>query len=1134
MPEPRRALSGALALFVLPVGAVLAVPAPASADDPAGAVGNVVINEVSSNGFAGGDFIELYNKSNVPVDLSGYHLKDNQPLTDDDIPLDGKIPPQGYVVIYTQAPSSGPKSFGLGGTDEAHLVSPDGLTTIDSYSWTSHRTPSWGRSPDATGDFAVTTSPTPGGPNALASTAEAQVTINEVFTDGAGTSTPGLHDYVEIYNGGSAPIDLTGWYVTDGAGTPTPADRVTLGGATAVVPAAGYLAVETELNDSELPAGFTYLPASNGTKSGFGLSKTDWVFLYKPDDTLVATTFKGLVPDEHANTWSRVTSGTGLWKNGADQTPGAINTFPGGGGEEPTLDPNWDDIEINEIASLNDDDDGNPGFGDAVELANTGDNAVSIEGWYQTDSGAASGAEPLLLVELKVWDGDSFEPATDFMIPAGGYVAFSSTKGLSGEGDSVKVYGPGAEAGVRQLVDQASYGDGDAGVSDNYESDSVAFAACPDGSDEFWRVTENSFGQDNTGSCATKSRRLDSPVVLNEVSNTAAKAELLNTGTLPVDVSGWQLVDSADTVVHTVPAATTLAAGGYYLAENIVGLDSADSLTISDATGATAIGHTWFEDGIASYSRCEVFGDVTYVETPRATWGAANACPVLTTETWPGGSTVSTVDAADAFTDTDDNDEGDVSGATFDPADPTVLWLAMNKGRLFKMHKVGNLYESFPAWDGGKPLRFTNGAGELDSEGVTVGPDGALYITSERDNTNSGVSYNKIARFDVSSVNAGTAQLVATHEWDVNDEVVTGTNLGLEGITYVPDEFLVAAGWKVGGAAYSAATQPTPGLFVTAVEGTGDLHFFSLPLGSDPVEVKVESSGFPFSMDVTYDADREALWTLCDDACGGAYNLMHVVDGDFAVEHSYARPAGMPNLNNEGMAIAPASTCTNGVQEVVWTDDGDTDGFSLRAGTLTCPDPEPEPVAPTVTVTNQTVRFGKAATLAVRVAAAGATPTGQVTVTIDGSALPAATLGAGGTVNVAVPKLLRKPRTAPYPVVVSYAGDAAVQPGSGTGTLTVVKGNAVVKARGPRKAVLDETRVRVVIVVTNPDGVTATGKVRISGGGLPSRTVRLVDGRVVVKLPAFQKTGRKKLKITYRGDENLAMATTSKVIRVVD
>ena len=94
-----------------------------------------------------------------------------------------------------------------------------------------------------------------------------------------------------------------------------------------------------------------------------------------------------------------------------------------------------------------------------------------------------------------------------------------------------------------------------------------------------------------------------------------------------------------------------------------------------------------------------------------------------------------------------------MSGAAFDPADPSILWVVMNKGRLFKMHKVDGVYAAFPEWDGGLPLRFADGGGELDAEGVTIGPDGAAYITSERDNGRAkDTSYNKVARFDVSAV----------------------------------------------------------------------------------------------------------------------------------------------------------------------------------------------------------------------------------------------------------------------------------------------------------------------------------------------------------------------------------------------
>ncbi|MFK4808289.1 lamin tail domain-containing protein [Microbacterium sp. ZW CA_36] len=794
--------------------------------------------------------------------------------------------------------------------------------------------------------------------------AGAAIVINEVNSD------PG--DWIELTNIGSDAVDLSGWLLADNARLTDATHLQSIAAGTTLQPG-GFLKLD-------------YTAA--------GLGKGDEANLYLPDaTTLVDTTT--WPAGTHATSWGRCADGTGDFQ-ATTPTPGAANvcgTTPPP--PAPALDPNWDDIEINEIASLNDDDPGNPGFGDAVELVNTGTHDVTIEGWYQTDSGAATGASPLTLADLTTWDGDSLEPAGSWIIPAGGYVAFSSKKGLSGEGDAVKIYGPGADAATRQLVDEQAYGDGDAGVSDTYDSDARAFAACPDASDEFWRVTENSFGQDNTSSCATKSRRLDTPVVLNEVSNVGGKAELLNTGSGSVDISGWELRDAQDAVVHTIPAGTVLAAGAFYVADDIAGLDSADALTIRRAEdGASVIAHTWYEDGIASYSRCDLFGTVSYVETPTATWGAANACPGLSTETWPGAATVSVVDAVDAFTDLDANDEGDVSGAAFDPADPSILWVVMNKGRLFKMHAVNGVYESFPEWVGGIPLRFADGGGELDSEGVTIAPDGAVYITSERDNGRAkDTSSNKIARFDVSAVTATTTELVATREWDVNEFVTTGTNLGLEGITYVPDAFLVASGFEVDGTAYAASDYVTPGLFVTAVEATGALHFFSLAAGAAPVEVKVESSGFPWSMDVAYDADRGALWALCDDGCGGVYNLLDVVDGDFEVAHSYARPAGMPNLNNEGMAVAPASTCADGFQEVVWADDGDTDGHSLRAGTLPCPSTD-EPGGPGEPTPTPTPTQGPSTS--------GPASDGQLTDATRGSVDAPATAAAGQTVTLFV------------------------------------------------------------------------------------------------------------------------------------
>lgn len=968
MKSPSRAVAavaaGTLGLTGL---SFFAVAAPARAADPSGALGSVVINEFSSNGWNDNtDFIELHNKGAANVDLTGYHLTDDQGIAaGDDIVLDGVLPAGGYAVVFP-GDAAYPHGFGLGKSDEVHLLSPDQATVIDEYvdlPADTHAAPSYARTTDGTGAFASAAVATPGGSNAL-SAADSGVSLNEYASDGT--------DFVEIRNNGLTQVDLTGWRIADGEGTMVVGDEIVLGGTSAVLAPGGHLSVATQAVTP--PDGVTFVAG------GFGLGKSDHVYLSNDEGTLVDTTWvgpeaDGVTPRHASPSWARTAPGVGLWKLSAAATPGAVNSFAAGGGEEPTLDPSWDDVEINEISSLNAADPGNPGFGDAVELTNTGAGPVSIEGWYQVDSGLASAAVKLSVADLKVWNGSALVPATDMTIPAGGYVAFASKKGLSGEGDAVKVYGPGADAASRQLVDEQTYGDGDGGVSDNYDSDAVAFAALPDGSDEFWRVTTSTFGRDNTPSAPTRSRRLDTPVVVNEISNVDGKVELLNTGSSAVDISGWQLLDSSATVVHTVPADISLAPGAFHVAPGVTGLDSQDSLTLRRASDqASIVAHTWYEDGIASYSRCDVFGDVSWVETPTATWGAANACPNLTPQAWPGPAEVATVDEANGFGDGDGNGEGDASGAAFDPTDPSILWVVQNKNTLHKMHKVNGTYVAVDGWTGGKKLHFASGTGAVDSEGVTVGPDGSIYVTSERDNDNSGVSSNKVERYDVSGVSAATTDLTAADEWDVNSFVTTGTNLGPEGITFVPDSYLVASGWKAGGTAYSAAAHPTAGLFVTAVEATGDLHFFSLAHGAAPVEVKVESSGLPYAMDVAYDADRRGLWALCDDSCGGIANLLAVEAGDLVVEHSLARPAGMPDLNNEGMAVRPRSTAVDGKVEVVWTDDGDTGDHSLREGHLPADFAVPAVVTPPV-VTPPTVPT--AAELAIAQASAKVAATQQ-------------------------------------------------------------------------------------------------------------------------------------------------------------
>ena len=50
----------------------------------------------------------------------------------------------------------------------------------------------------------------------------------------------------------------------------------------------------------------------------------------------------------------------------------------------------------------------------------------------------------------------------------------------------------------------------------------------------------------------------------------------------------------------------------------------------------------------------------------------------------------------------------------------------------------------------GQELLDVDGSGTLDTEGVVVGPDGAVYVCSERDLNSSSVSKNAVLRYEVS------------------------------------------------------------------------------------------------------------------------------------------------------------------------------------------------------------------------------------------------------------------------------------------------------------------------------------------------------------------------------------------------
>lgn len=707
--------------------------------------------------------------------------------------------------------------------------------------------------------------------------------INEVESNGDATNG----DWIELGNPTSVPLDASGLVVKDSDDTRT----LTVPAGT-TVPAGGFAAVVTENAAGTAPEG------------RFGLGSNDKARLFHADGTTLiaeyawtahATTTYGRCPDLAGDL---VATGAGTF--------GTANSCP--------LPAEIDTIKLNEVESNGDT------VGDWVEITNTGDVPVNVSGWKVRD---AAEDHPFAVIpdNTVVQPGGFFWLYTEFPPPGFGL----------GVDDSVTLF----QADGSSVVDSYAWSGGHAATT---------YGRCADGTGE-WQVT----------TVATKgSANACSPVRVNEVESSDAAAgpdwvELVNLSGTPIDVAGWVLKDSGDAEPTTLAAPSIVPANGHLVVDTLAaGLGSSDAVRLFDPSAKLIDSFAWTAHATQTYGRCKD-GVGAFVDNVAPTPGAVNDCPGLDTEAWPGSQTVATADLAETF-------NQDASGLAFDPADPGTLWVAQNKaGTLTKLVKDGATWVPAEGWSPGRNPRYADGTGAPDTEGITFGPDGAVYLASERNNEVSGVSRNTVLRYE-----PGTS-MNATDEWALNGVLpAVGANLGLEGITWIPDTDLVAGGLvdQSTAEAYDPADYPAhgTGLHVVAVEGTGLLYVLALDQTAAvqetahlvaTIDPQLRTNAGPAGvMDVVWDPELERLWAVCDDSCDGVTVNLALAAGEWDVVAAYDRPVGMPNLNNEGFGLAPQSTCVDGRKAVLWSDDGDTDGHSLRTGTFPCTEvPEPTPVA---------------------------------------------------------------------------------------------------------------------------------------------------------------------------------------------
>lgn len=567
-------------------------------------------------------------------------------------------------------------------------------------------------------------------------------------------------------------------------------------------------------------------------------------------------------------------------------------------------------VVINEVESSG----GVPG--DAVELYNAGPDAIDLSGWVFKDN--LEGSRSVIAA------GTLLAPGAFLVIEETAFGGF----GL-GSNDSARLY------------------DADGVLVDSYSWTSHAsttYGRCPNGTGDFYLQVSPTQGA--TNDCGG--------VRINEVESSGGVpgdwVELFNTGPVTLDLGGYLLKDANDTPFYTFAAGTTLAPGAYLVVDEGAatggfpfGLGGADTARLFDAAGGLVDAYAWSAHAVTTYGRCPD-GQGAFAATGASTKGIVNDCsggslpPPL--PAWPGRNAVAAADVAGFGGNVSDLFfEGGVGGA------PSALWAVQNNpSRLFRFLPDGAVWVPERI----RTLRYPDGTGTPDAEGLTAaeGPSSVFYVATERDNDVGTTIRSSILRFDTA---APGDELAATHEWNLSAHLpIGGANLGLEGVTWIPDSFLTSVSFRdeTRGHTYAPAEYPGhgTGLFFVGLESNGQIYAFALDHeGGTASLVATITSGASVAKALYFDREAEQLWFICGVSCFNATSILGVDQnpaspnfGRFKVLKKYAAPTTMPAANNEGIALAGEAQCVGGFKDFFWTDDGETGGHALRRDQVPC------------------------------------------------------------------------------------------------------------------------------------------------------------------------------------------------------
>jgi hypothetical protein len=224
--------------------------------------------------------------------------------------------------------------------------------------------------------------------------------------------------------------------------------------------------------------------------------------------------------------------------------------------------------------------------------------------------------------------------------------------------------------------------------------------------------------------------------------------------------------------------------------------------------------------------------------------------------------------------------------------------------------KQGDGWVADTAWGvNGRPLNQA-----YDSEGISFGSSPkTAYVSIER--IGNGVSRLSVLQISALLPVVPGSAVVPIREWDLTALLpVADSNRGLEGLTFVPDNYLVANLFKTNANVLynpqTYANKVDSGVFFVGLEENGNVYAFVLKTDNTAVLIASFSSGEARITDLDFDPSTGYLWTSCDNNCAARSRVFTITAGIFTLKEIYNPPTvAMAGQNVEGFTIEPESRC---------------------------------------------------------------------------------------------------------------------------------------------------------------------------------------------------------------------------------